>query len=147
MRLTPKEKLIMQAILDSEYGDNPTDDVWTTYLAENAGLNKRSMGGIVNSLVKKGLARTGVCEGMGSGFGDMDTLGLTPEGVEAAVAAGLTSPKTDGIVYVVSRFSADRPYRVGVDYRSWVEGKDEYQVFETLSEARARETELNGKEN
>ena len=93
--------------------------------------------------MKKGLARTGVCEGMGSGFGDMDTLGLTPEGVEAALAAGLTSDKTEGIVYAVSRFSPDRPYRVSVDYRSWVEGKDEYQVFETLSEARARETELN----
>ena len=137
--LTKKEKMIVQAILDSEYGDNPTDDVWTTYLAENAGLPKRSMGGIVNSLMKKGFARAGICEDMGPGFGNMDTLGLTPEGVEAALAAGLKSHKTENLVYVVSRFGNGRPF-VGVRFREWV-GDDE-EVFETLPEARARQAEM-----
>jgi len=139
--LTVKEKKIIQAVLDSEYGDNPTDDVWTMYLAEDAGLPAKSMGGIVSSLVKKGFVRANVCKGMGSGFGDMDTLGLTVDGVAAAQGAGLTSLKMENIVYAVSQ-GRDGKMRVTVEFRDSVKDRDEYELFDTLAEARNRATEL-----
>ena len=139
--LTVKEKKIIQAVLDSEYGDNPTDDVWTMYLAEDAGLPAKSMGGIVSSLVKKGLARANVCKGMGSGFGDMDTLGLTIDGVAAAQGAGLTSLKMENIVYAVNR-KLDGKMRVSVEFRDSVKDRESYEIFDTLAEARNRAIEL-----
>ena len=100
MTLTPNETAIVQAILDSEYGDAPTDDVWYRYVAEESGIAPKSLPGVMSSLSKKDLAHTdGVPdtwdpERMGPS-GEMPTIWLTEAGVAAAVAAGLTARKLD----------------------------------------------------
>ena len=57
--LTEKESAVLKAIDGSEYGDELTDAIWSWSLWDNIDKevvpNATSIGGIVSSLVKKGL--------------------------------------------------------------------------------------------
>lgn len=54
MKITLKERAMLKRILDSEYQDgSPIDhDIWLDYVA-----NTKSEGGVLSSLVKKGLIK------------------------------------------------------------------------------------------
>jgi hypothetical protein len=80
MNLTEKEVKVLKAIDESEYGDGLLDDVWSFTIADNSDLIPASIGGIVGSLVKKGLV-------VGDTSYDDDYLGMTEAGVEAYVNA------------------------------------------------------------
>ena len=80
MKTTKKELALLTAIYSGQYHDgrDPIDDeVWTWSACDSFG---RSAGGIMASLVKKGLA--GV-----AGTGDDGTCWITCEGFEALCAA------------------------------------------------------------
>lgn len=82
--LTDNEKKVLLAIAQSEY-QNGTDDkdlvghhVWSEFIADNAGINKRSVAGVFSSLSKKGLIETYNSYGQNE-----DTVALTAAGVQA----------------------------------------------------------------
>lgn len=85
--LTAKEIAVLAAIDHSEYGDGITDPVWTFSIADNVDRdvvpNDSSLGGIVASLVKKGLVITDP----DSTPEDDHCTGFTDEGVEAYAKA------------------------------------------------------------
>jgi DNA-binding MarR family transcriptional regulator len=78
MNITSNEKKVLVAILASEYQDGREAEyavghhVWSMYIAEAAGIAKRSYSGVVASLVKKGLVTVAVVEN--------DTIALTATG-------------------------------------------------------------------
>jgi DNA-binding MarR family transcriptional regulator len=76
--LTENEKLVIQAILNSEYGDYVTDGVYSMYLSDDTGINKSSMGGIIGSLSKKGIVET--YDTHMDSFGVVDIVSLTSKG-------------------------------------------------------------------
>lgn len=103
MRLTAKEKLVLNAIARDLYaptnGGYPTtkDDfgigVWTFSVADTIKkfMAPRSLPGVVASLTKKGLAYTG-----GSGAqGDEFYMGMTDAGIAAWQAAFPTKELSD----------------------------------------------------
>jgi hypothetical protein len=99
-KLTEKETILIQAILDSEYGDLPTDEVYTEYLSDDCSLDATSVPGIVSSLKKKGIVEVseqdlGIspCDGRRGRW--MDTIALTESGTKIAHEAGLTSNKME----------------------------------------------------
>jgi hypothetical protein len=53
--ITEKERAMLHAMATSDYAEGPTDDVWMAIICKPFG---DSAGGIMASLVKKGLART-----------------------------------------------------------------------------------------
>lgn len=86
LKITDKEREMLQTIWDSEYqdGDPVGHHVWLEYICEPFG---RSAGGIMASLVKKGLAWTdGGCTNMIRKDGsvrDGGTCYITKAGAEA----------------------------------------------------------------
>lgn len=89
--LTEKEARVMEAIvaLDEQYNNEPEHpSCYTTLIAREAGIAERSLGGVVASLVKKGLAwSSDDADSFMSGY-DMREVGLTPEGVKAVGGEG-----------------------------------------------------------
>ena len=102
MKTTTKERLVIQAIATSEYGQGPGDYVWSESIASRSGLPAPSMGGIFASLRKKGLAN--VQQGYEGG---QSVVSLTEDGVREYVAlcvAAGTKPMEDihGIVAAIA---------------------------------------------
>lgn len=58
-KFTANELKVLKAIDDSEYGDTLVDGCWSFSVADNSDLKPRSIGGIVSSLVKKGILVAG----------------------------------------------------------------------------------------
>lgn len=58
MNVTANEMKVITAIIKSEYGEQPHDEVWTQYMAEDSGLDPKVFSGVVSSLVKKGLVKS-----------------------------------------------------------------------------------------
>lgn len=82
--LTPLEIELCEAILNSEYGDNATDAVWTECVTDGLPGPGRKWSGVVSSLVKKE-----VCRSSGAFRSEGGTIELTPLGVRAFVFATL----------------------------------------------------------
>lgn len=80
VKLTKYETAVIRAILDSEYGDEPTDPVWYEYVAEDSRVPTSAISGVISSLSKKGLAWTD--DPMSAD--EMPSIGLTDKGVQAA---------------------------------------------------------------
>lgn len=83
--ITANELKVLVAIAASEYQDGLDrasvvgHHVWTMYVAEGAGLTARSLGGVVASLKKKGLAQIGENDGN-------EIIALTHSGFDALPA-------------------------------------------------------------
>jgi len=90
MNLTNNELLALRAIFNSEYqgGDSPecvvNNQVWTSYC--NPFNSKRTFSGVIASLVKKGLVKTGGSSADANHAAGCDgtTLALTLDGYNAA---------------------------------------------------------------
>ena len=83
--ITANERAMLTAMATSEFAEDPTDDIW---IVEVCGPFGASAGGVMASLVSKGLARTtghinGAFmldeAGRSTGFNE-GTCGCTPEG-------------------------------------------------------------------
>ena len=94
MAITRKEYAMLLGIVNSEFqdGGNPVGKfMWSWSVTNNAGdeiKSKRSAGGIVASLVKKGLA-------LQDDDDDDACIAITQAGYDALVAAGKVEPWSD----------------------------------------------------
>ena len=86
--LTPKEREVLVAITRSNFYDPayPTSHVFSFSVTDECEtVTPAGMGGVIASLIKKGLAYSGPDEDGGRGVGKLDTVGLTREGVRIVV--------------------------------------------------------------
>jgi len=90
IKLTNLEFAVLQAIDRSEYGDVIMDDIWTFSVWDNIDhavcKSARSIPGVVASLLKKGLVRSGA----GSGGDDLAWIGMTRDGMNAYLDSCVT---------------------------------------------------------
>jgi hypothetical protein len=92
IKTTPNELVVLMAILNSEYQDGSAredvvgHDIWSSYVADDAGISRRAYSGVVSSLVKKGLVTIGDA-GHAVGSDVSKTIALTGDGFDAIPVA------------------------------------------------------------
>jgi predicted MarR family transcription regulator len=80
INLTDLEKLVLEGINNSDYGDDLGDPIWSWSI--NCTVKGKARSGVVSSLSQKGLVGS-------NGSGKDDTVWLTPIGVEICKEHGL----------------------------------------------------------
>jgi len=97
MKLTPKERDVLLAVTRSNFfcSEWPTSPVYSFSVTEQCEVVKpASIGGVIASLIKKGLAYSEPDEDGGPGVGKLDMVGLTREGLSAAEAISRVQNKS-----------------------------------------------------
>ena len=80
--LTQNEADLMEAIANSNFGDDLCDTLWTFDVSDNFGGGKR-FSGTVSSLTEKGLIGSYKVTAKERRMGDEDTIWMTKAGAEA----------------------------------------------------------------
>jgi DNA-binding MarR family transcriptional regulator len=87
--LTTLELQVLEAIDQSEYGDNLCDAIWfwAGDMAADLGITAKAVGGVVTSLQEKGFVHVYIATARERRMGEDSTINMTEAGIKAYVAA------------------------------------------------------------